>query len=268
MHVFSRSIVLLPLLVLGVAPLLSCSPPRGHVGADSAAETVVRDIILERHENERAIKRGSEAIVRECMRKRGYRYTPQKYYYTMPGLLWTTTTPDIARTKGFGLQSVLLTSEPDAPEIRELSKDEGVKWRIALIGRPISPDDSQGVTTVDLSQGSMSFRPDSCSSIGLSNVVGNLPEWHATMDGQADVMEKFTEKLEKDSRYVESLVRWRSCMQAHEYLFRAPFDAVLEARNAYVSPLKNGHIQAFSYERGRVPNGAVCKRSGHAPGIR
>ncbi|WP_369225416.1 hypothetical protein AB5J52_31650 [Streptomyces sp. R39] len=151
-----------------------------------------------------------ESAVADCMARRRFRYEPER---TTVSERAVTTNPygllrkEQARQDGYGVVGEILSGTGDhAPPAAHHS----IGWTKALEGTHVEKFAlATGVV--------LTYRPDGCAYQGREAAYG--PGWNRLENELEGLQAAVMDQVEKDSRYIDALAKWSSCMRKSGYSY-------------------------------------------------
>lgn len=211
------------LLLCGALALTGCSTatpidpstPASPAGTLSAPFS---SLLTLSSEQTRTVYDATERAIAACMKTRGFSYTPIPY---APPSAENANNHlgDVAYATqhGYGLTYAKGADETGGPASNtgpeSLSAAERAAYSLALLGQPLLPD-SQGPTVIQVERagGAVSYRSDSCVSVGTQAVRGDLREWYLVSAQVEDMVNEVLRRVQTDAAFVAMDTQWKECM--------------------------------------------------------
>lgn len=203
----SRRSAAIAVLLLGLGGATGCAASGGTT-QPAATPRPFNGVIYYDQEQRSVLHAAEEQRVAECMRRRGFAYSPQPLAQgdhrpdaSPYGLLTTAQ----AANDGFGVLSAALNAQP-LPD-HNAAADGDTAWSQALLGT-----DSHRVT-VNLPAGQQYFyNSDSCVSDADSSLYG--PDYDRLFNTFQVLNNEVIGKVQADPRYLAAQSHWQTCMKA------------------------------------------------------
>lgn len=227
------------------APVAKAKPAAQPLGRE---EPVTLARLNRTREEDELIWNAEQKAVAECMRERGFTYTPTPFDDTddleVEALRAHPTDVEAAQEHGYGLAELIEANarrerEPEQtpPDVQQMTPQRRQKFVEALLGPNVPPQArtaQNGWETVTTPQGAeVSWYKDSCYARARDRIHGKdyaQNELGTTRSELADEVEK---RVDADPEYREALESWRACMRAQGQPQTTPGAAIEALSNAY-----------------------------------